>query len=47
MTKVIGIVENNHITGVVYGTVEIPDDVSTHKQKYKQIVAKATKARMK
>lgn len=47
MTKVIRIVENNHVTGVVYGTVETPDNVSTHKQNYKQIVAKTTKARMK
>lgn len=47
MTKVIRIVENNHITGVVYGTVETPDNVSTHKQNHNQMVAKTTKARMK
>ena len=47
MTKVIKIVENNHVTGVVYGTVEIHDNTSAHKQNYKQIVAKTTKARMR
>ena len=47
MTKVIRIVENNHITGVVYGTVEMPDTASTQKQRYNQMVAKTTKARMK
>ena len=25
MTKIIAITENNHVTGVVYGTVNIPD----------------------
>ena len=47
MTKVIRIVENNHVTGVVYGTVEIQDNTSAHKQNYKQMVTKTTKARMK
>ena len=47
MTKVIKIVENNHITGVVYGTVEIQDNEASHKQNYNQMVAKTTKARMK
>lgn len=47
MTKVIRIVENNHITGVVYGTVEIQDNEVSHKQNYNQMVAKTTKARMK
>ena len=47
MTKVIKIVENNHITGVVYGTVEIQDNKASHKQNYKQMIAKTTKARMK
>lgn len=47
MTKVIKIVENNHITGVVYGTVEIQDNEVSHKQNYKQMIAKTTKARMK
>jgi hypothetical protein len=47
MTKVIRIVENNHVTGVVYGTVEIHDNTSAHKQNYKQMIAKTTKARIK
>ena len=47
MTKVIRIVENNHITGVVYGTVEIQGNEASHKQNYNQMVAKTTKARMK
>ena len=47
MTKVIKIVENNHITGVVYGTVEIQDNEASHKQNYNQMIAKTTKARMK
>jgi hypothetical protein len=47
MTKVIKIVENNHITGIVYGTVEIQDNEVSHKQNYKQMIAKTTKARMK
>lgn len=47
MTKVIKIVENNHITGVVYGTVEIQDNEVSHKQNYNQMVAKTTKARMR
>ena len=47
MTKVIKIVENNHITGVIYGTVEIQDNEVSHKQNYKQMIAKTTKARMK
>ena len=47
MTKVIKIVENNHITGIVYGTVEIQDNEVSHKQNYKQMIAKTTKARMR
>ena len=47
MTKVIKIIEDNRITGVVYGTVEIPDTASTAEPKYNQMVAKTTKARMK
>ena len=47
MTKVIRIVENNHVSGVVYGTVEIHDNTSAHKQNYKQMIAKTTKSRMK
>lgn len=47
MTKVIKIIEDNRITGVVYGTVEIPDTASTIKPNYKQMIAKTTKARMK
>ncbi len=47
MTKVIRIVENNHVSGVVYGTVEIQDNEVSHKQNYKQMIAKTTKARMK
>ena len=47
MTKIIKIVENNHITGVVYGTVEIQDNEVSHKQNYKQMIAKTTKARIK
>ena len=39
MTKVIRIVENNHITGVVYGTVEIQDNKASHKQNYNQMVS--------
>ena len=47
MTKVIRIVEDNHITGVVYDTIEITDLQITQKQRYNQMVAKTTKARMK
>ena len=47
MTKVIKIIEDNHVTGVVYGTVEIHDNTSAHKQNYNQMVAKTTKARMR
>ena len=47
MTQIIAIVENNHVTGVVYGTVEIQDNEVSHKQNYKQMIAKTTKARMK
>ena len=47
MTKVIRIVENNHVTGVVYGTVEIHDNTSASKQNYNQMIAKTTKARMR
>ena len=47
MTKVIKIIEDNRITGVVYGTVEIQDTASTVKPNYKQMIAKTTKARMK
>ena len=47
MTKVIRIVEDNHVTGVIYDTVEIADLQITQKQRYNQMVAKTTKARMK
>lgn len=47
MAKVIQIVENNHITGVVYGTVEIPEiqNQTSHKRAQKNF--KESKARIK
>ena len=46
MTKVIRIVEDNHVTGVVYGTVNVPDTGTKVSQKHIQTAAKVSKARM-
>ena len=46
MTKVIRIVEDNHVTGVVYGTVNVPDTGTKVPQNYTQTAAKVSKARM-
>lgn len=47
MAKVIQIVENNHITGIVYGTVEIPEIQNQTSQKRAQTSFKESKARIK
>ncbi|MBO5946587.1 MAG: hypothetical protein J6Q44_00390 [Alphaproteobacteria bacterium] len=50
MTKVIAIIENNHITGVKYGTVEVADNTSTietAKSAYDSARAKIQSARTK
>lgn len=46
MAKVISIVENNHITGVVYGTVNVPDTEIKQSKKHTQMAVKASKARI-
>lgn len=46
MAKVITIVENNHITGVVYGTVDVPDTEIKQSPKHQQMAAKVSKARI-
>lgn len=46
MAKVISIVENNHITGVVYGTVNVPDTEIKKSKKHTQMAVKASKARI-
>ena len=46
MTQIIAIVENNHITGVVYGTVNVPDTEIKLSQKHSQMAGKVSKARM-
>ena len=46
MTQIIAIVENNHVTGVVYGTVYVPDTGTKVPQNYTQTAAKVSKARM-
>lgn len=46
MTQTIAIVENNHVTGVVYGTVNVPDTGTKVSQKHTQTAAKVSKARM-
>ncbi len=46
MAKVITIVENNHITGVVYGTVNVPDTEIKQSPKHQQMAAKVSKARI-
>ena len=47
MTKILRIVENNHITGVVYGTVEVSEtrNATSHKRAQKNF--KESKARIK
>lgn len=46
MAKVITIVENNHITGVVYGTVNVPDTEIKQPQKHQQMAAKVRNVRL-
>lgn len=46
MTQIIAIVENNHVTGVVYGTVNVPDTGTKVPQQHIQTAAKVSKARM-
>ncbi|MEE1029766.1 MAG: hypothetical protein UIC65_01955 [Alphaproteobacteria bacterium] len=46
MTQIIAIVENNHVTGVVYGTVNVPDTGTKVPQQHTQTAAKVSKARM-
>ena len=47
MAKAIKIVENNHITGVVYGPVEIPEIQNQTSHKRAQTSFKESKARIK
>lgn len=47
MAKVIRIVENNHITGVVYGTVNIPERQNQTSHKRAQTSFKESKAHIK
>jgi hypothetical protein len=47
MTKILRIVENNHITGVVYGTVEVSETQSQISHKRAQKNFKESKARIK
>lgn len=50
MTKVIGIIENNSVTGVKYGMVEVDEKVSEierAKSAYDSTVAKVQSARTK
>ena len=47
MAKVIQIVENNHITGVVYGTVEVSETQNKTSHKRAQTSFKESKARIK
>ena len=46
MTKIIKIVENNHVTGIVYGTVNIPDTEAKIPYKRAQKSFKESKARV-
>lgn len=46
MTKIIKIVENNHVTGIVYGTVNIPDTEAKISHKRAQKSFKEAKARV-
>jgi hypothetical protein len=46
MTKIIKIVENNHVTGIVYGTVNIPDTEAKISHKRAQKSFKESKARV-
>ncbi len=46
MTKIIAITENNHVTGVVYGTVNIPDTEAKISHKRAQKSFKESKARV-
>ena len=47
MTKILRIVENNHITGVVYGTVEVSETQNQISHKRAQKNFKESKARIK
>lgn len=47
MTKILRIVENNHITGVVYGTVEVSEIQNQISHKRAQKNFKESKARIK
>ncbi len=46
MTKHLTIIENNHITGVVYGLVELHDEVET-KRNYNNTVKQVKLAKAK
>ncbi len=46
MTQIITIKENNHVTGVVYGTVDIPGKEIRQPQAHKQTTEKVRKARV-
>ena len=46
MTKIIKIVENNHVTGIVYGTVNITDTEAKISHKRAQKSFKEAKARV-
>ena len=46
MTQIITIKENNHVTGVVYGTVDIPGKGIRQPQAHKQTTEKVRKARV-
>ena len=47
MTKIIAITEDNHVTGIVYGTVNIPDTEAKISHKRAQKNFKESKARIK
>lgn len=46
MTKIIAITGNNHVTGIVYGTVNIPDTEAKIPYKRAQKSFKESKARV-
>ena len=47
MAKIIGIIENNSVTGVRYGTIEIPEPSTNIKRTYKQVEAIRTQQKRK
>ncbi len=47
MAKVITVIEDNSITGVRYGTVEVPETPTNIKRTYKQVEAIRTQQKRK